>query len=294
MQGTAPAQGATPAIPGRPRNWLITGVSSGFGRALARAALARGDQVAGTVRSARAKLLFEELVPGRAHGVRLDVADRDGVRRAVEALDPFLGGIDVLVSNAGYALIGAVEEASDEEIQALFNVNLFGALTLIQEVLPFMRQRRSGRILCVSCVSGLVGWPSLGIYSATKFALEGLCETLAQELAPIGVKLTLVEPGGLRTDFLGRSARHVRRTIADYDPTVGAAKRILAEHAGREPGDPRKAAQAVLAIVDSPDPPLRLVLGNAALRYAEEKLARLQKDIERWRALSLGVGVDRS
>jgi NAD(P)-dependent dehydrogenase (short-subunit alcohol dehydrogenase family) len=267
-------------------------VSSGLGRALAQAALDRGDQVAGTVRSLRAKALFEELAPGRAHGVRLNVADRADVRRAVEALEPLLGGIDVLVSNAGYGLIGGVEEANDEEIQAQFDVNVFGPLTLIQGVLPFMRQRRSGRIVCISSVLGLIGWPSLGIYAASKFALEGLCETLAHELAAVGVKLILVEPGGLRTDFLGRSAHQAQRTIADYQDTVGVCKRILAEHAGRQPGDPRKAAQAVLTVVDAPDPPLRLILGREALRYAEEKLARLHTEMERWRTLSLSIGFD--
>jgi NAD(P)-dependent dehydrogenase (short-subunit alcohol dehydrogenase family) len=276
----------------RPRSWLITGVSSGLGRALAQTALSRGDHVAGTVRTPRAKASFEALAPGRAHGVRLDVADRSDVRRAVAALEPFLDGIDVLVSNAGYGLVGGVEEASDEEIQAQFDVNVFGALALIQSVLPFMRQRRAGRIVCISAVSGLVGWPSLGIYCGSKFALEGICESLAFELTAVGVKLTLIEPGRLRTEFARRSARHAQRTITDYDETVGACKRILAEHAGHEPGDPQKAARAILAVVDAPEPPLRLILGRDALRYTEEKLARLQGELEHWRALSLSIGVD--
>lgn len=270
-------------------NWLITGVSSGLGRALASAALARGDQVAGTVRSARAKSALEALAPGRAHGVRVDMADRADVRRAVEALEPYLGGIDVLVSNAGHALIGGVEEASEEEIQAQLDVNVLGPLALIQGVLPFMRRRRSGRILCISSVSGLVGWPSLGVYSGSKFALEGFCETLALELTPVNIKLTLVEPGSLRTDFATRSLRHTQRVITDYDDTVGVCRRSFAERAGQEPGDPRKVAEALLAIVDAPDPPLRLILGKDAVRYTQEKLAHLQKEMERWQFLSQGI-----
>jgi NAD(P)-dependent dehydrogenase (short-subunit alcohol dehydrogenase family) len=276
----------------RHRRWLITGVSSGLGKALAQAALARGDDVAGTVRTSRAKADFEKLAPGRAHGVRVDMADRADVRRAVIALEPLLGGIDVLVSNAGYALVGGVEEASEDEIQAQLDVNVLGPLALIQGVLPFMRQRRAGRIVCISSVSGLVGWPSLGVYSGAKFALEGLCETLALELVPVGVKLTLIEPGGLRTDFGTRSARQTRRVIADYDDTVGTCRRVFAEHAGHEPGDPAKAAQAVLAVVDAPDPPLRLILGEDALRYTKEKLGRLQAEMERWKALSLSIGFE--
>jgi NAD(P)-dependent dehydrogenase (short-subunit alcohol dehydrogenase family) len=276
----------------KPRSWLITGVSSGLGRAIAKAALGRGDEVAGTVRTARAKTAFEALARGRAHAVRVDMANREDVRRAVVELEPFLGGIDVLVSNAGHALVGGVEEASEEEIQAQLDVNVLGPLALIQGVLPFMRQRRAGRIVCISSVSGLVGWPSLGVYSGSKFALEGFCETLALELTAVNVKLTLVEPGGLRTDFGIRSARRTQRMIADYDQTVGACRRQFAERAGREPGDPRKAARAIMTIVDAPDPPLRLILGQDALHYTEGKLDRLRKEMEQWRGLSLGIGLD--
>jgi NAD(P)-dependent dehydrogenase (short-subunit alcohol dehydrogenase family) len=155
-----------------------------------------------------------------------------------------------------------------------------------------MRERRAGRIVCVTSVSGLVGWPSLGIYSGSKFALEGICETLAQEVATLGIKVILIEPGGLRTDFAGRSAGHAARTIEDYDATVGASKRILAEHAGHEPGDPRKAAEAVMVVVDADEPPLRLLLGPDALRYTVGKLGALQAEMERWKQLTLGTGFD--
>jgi NAD(P)-dependent dehydrogenase (short-subunit alcohol dehydrogenase family) len=271
---------------------LITGVSSGFGRALAEAALEKGDLVAGTVRTEVARRKFEELAPGRSRGVLLDVTDRAAIVRSVVEVEEWAGGIDVLVNNAGYGLVGGVEEAGDSEIRAQFEVNVFGALAVIQAVLPLMRRQRSGRIVCVSSVSGLVGWPSLGIYSGSKFALEGICETLAQEVAPLGIRVILVEPGGLRTDFAGRSSAHAAKTIVDYDATVGACKRILAEHAGHEAGDPRKAAQAVLTAVEAESPPLRLLLGADALRYTSNKLTAFTDEMERWKFLSLGIGYD--
>ncbi len=278
--------------PGRPRTWLITGVSSGFGRALAEAALEKGDHVAGTVRTEVARRKFEQLAPGRSLGVLLDVTDRAAIVRSVVEVEEWTGGIDMLVNNAGYGLVGGVEEASDSEIRAQFEVNVFGTLAVIQAVLPLMRRQRSGRIVCVSSVSGLVGWPSLGIYSGSKFALEGICETLAQEVAPLGIRVILVEPGGLRTDFAGRSSAHAAKTIVDYDATVGACKRILAEHAGHEAGDPRKAAQAVLSAVGAESPPLRLLLGADALQYTSNKLAAFTDEMERWKSLSLGIGYD--
>jgi NAD(P)-dependent dehydrogenase (short-subunit alcohol dehydrogenase family) len=275
------------------KTWLITGVSSGLGRALAQAALDEGHRVAGTVRTDAARREFEKTVPGRSHAVLLDVSDRAAVARSVAEVEAWSGGgIDVLVNNAGYGFVGGVEEASEAEIRAQFEVNVFGAVAVIQAVLPFMRRRRAGRIVCVTSVSGLVGWPSLGIYSGSKFALEGICETLAQEVAPLGIKVTLVEPGGLRTDFAGRSSMRAAQTIADYDASVGACKRILAEHAGHEPGDPRKAAQAILTVVQAESPPLRLVLGADALQYTSNKLATLTDEMERWKSLSLGIGCD--
>jgi NAD(P)-dependent dehydrogenase (short-subunit alcohol dehydrogenase family) len=278
--------------PGKPRTWLITGVSSGFGRALAEEALENGDRVAGTVRTEVARRKCEEHAPGRSLGVLLDVTDRAAIVRSVVEVEEWAGGIDVLVNNAGYGLVGGVEEASDTEVRAQFEVNVFGALAVIQAVLPLMRRQRSGRIVCVSSVSGLVGWPSLGIYSGSKFALEGICETLAQEVAPLGIRVILVEPGGLRTDFAGRSSARAAKTIVDYDATVGACKRILAEHAGHEAGDPRKAAQAVLTAVEAESPPLRLLLGADALQYTSNKLAAFTAEMERWKFLSLGIGYD--
>jgi NAD(P)-dependent dehydrogenase (short-subunit alcohol dehydrogenase family) len=274
------------------KTWFITGVSSGLGRALAEAALQRGDRVAGSTRSAAAGEEFERLSPGRAIALRLDVVDEAAVHAAVAAVEGATGGIDILVNNAGYGLVGGVEAASLAEIRAQFDVNVFGAIACMQAVLPAMRARRAGRILNISSVSGLVGWPSLGIYSGTKFALEGISETLAMELAGLGVHLTLIEPGGLRTDFATRSRARTQRTLGDYDATVGACMRLLDEHAGHEAGDPRKAAAAILRVADAPNPPLRLLLGADALGYARAGLAQRRDEIEAWADLSDSIGFD--
>jgi NAD(P)-dependent dehydrogenase (short-subunit alcohol dehydrogenase family) len=268
------------------RHWLITGVSSGFGRALAHAALQRGDRVTGTVRTEGASSALMQAAPGRAVVRLLDVTDEASVRRTVAAAESETGPIDVVVNNAGYGLVAGVEEASLAEIRAQFEVNLFGAIAVMQAVLPFLRARRAGRIINISSVSGLVGWPSLGIYSASKFALEGICETLAQEVAPLGIQVILVEPGGFRTDFAGRSRAESERRIEDYEASVGANREILRLHAGHEPGDPAKAAQAILKIADAPRPPLRLLLGADALGYAKRKFQQQAAETEAWTTLS--------
>jgi len=264
------------------KRWLITGTGSGLGRALAEAALKRGDRVAAIQRGG-------DDIPG-AITWRLDVRDSAALEQAVREAEVELAGIDVLVPNAGYGLVGGVEEASDAEWRDQFDVNFFSVMTLLRAALPGMRARRSGRILVISSVSGLVGWPSLGPYSASKFALEGAVETLALETAPLGIEVTLIEPGGLRTGFSTRSRRPSARTISDYDATVGQSRRLLAEHAGTEAGDPVKAADAILAMADHPDPPLRLLLGEDALLYAEGKLNQQREEIERWRELTLAIG----
>ncbi len=277
------------------KHWFITGVSSGFGRAIAQAALHRADRVTGTVRTEQARAAFLQGAGERA-GKRatirlLDVTDEQAVRRVVAATERDDGPIDIVVNNAGYGLVAGVEEASLAEARAQFDVNLFGALAVIQAVLPFLRARRAGRILNISSVSGLVGWPSLGIYTASKFALEGICETLAQEVAPLGIHVVLIEPGGFRTEFSGRSRAQSARTIDDYEASVGANRRILREHAGHEPGDPAKAAQAILQIADASQPPLRLMLGSDALGYWKRKLEQQTAEIEAWTAVSRSTDV---
>jgi NAD(P)-dependent dehydrogenase (short-subunit alcohol dehydrogenase family) len=273
-------------------NWLITGVSGGLGRALGVAALARGDQVAGTVRKPADLAAFEALSPGRAHGFLADMLDEASIRAAVDAAEARLGGIDVLVGNAGYGLIGAVEESSLAEIRAQFEVNVFGPIATIQAVLPYFRKRRAGHIITITSVSGVAAWAGTGIYCGSKHALEGVTQTLAQEVAELGIKVTNVEPGGMRTDYAGRSMIISERKVADYDGAARNAERILGDHAGHEPGDPAKVAAAILAIAGADDPPLQLLLGADAMLYATRQLAAFQTEIGRWAKLSLSTGFD--
>jgi NAD(P)-dependent dehydrogenase (short-subunit alcohol dehydrogenase family) len=274
-------------------NWLITGVASGLGRALAAAALARGDAVAGTVRGPADAAAFEALAPGRAMAFMLDLADAAAIAEMAAGAERALGGVDVLVNNAGYGLVGAVEEASLAEVRALFEVNVFSPLALIQAVLPAMRARRAGRIINVTSVSGLAVWAGTGAYCASKWALEGAALTLADEVEPLGIKVTNIEPGGMRTDYAGRSLRRTQRTIDDYDGgPAHAAGLILADHGGHEPGDPAKVAAAILKVADAEAPPRQLLLGADAIRYATLRLARLQTEIGEWAAVTLSTAFD--
>lgn len=273
-------------------NWLVTGGSRGLGRAIARAALDAGHRVAVTVRSEADAAAFQALDETRAFAWRHDLADRAPPTDLIDAIWSDLGPVDVFVSNAGYGLAGAVEEADDEEVERLFAVNVFGPLRLLRALLPRMRARRAGRIIVMSSVSGLVGWPALGLYSGAKFALEGLCETLALELAPLGLSLTLVEPGGFRTDFSKGSLVACARTIPDYAETAGRNRAVLAEHHGHEPGDPTKLASAILDLARLETPPRRLLLGRDALSYVTDKLARDAAERAAFGHLTLGTDFD--
>jgi NAD(P)-dependent dehydrogenase (short-subunit alcohol dehydrogenase family) len=273
-------------------NWLITGVSGGLGRALALAALARGDQVAGTVRKPADLAAFEALSPGRAHGFLADMTDEASIRTAVDGAEAKLGGLDVLVGNAGYGLVGAIEESSLAEIRAQFEVNVFGPTAAIQAVLPHFRARRAGHIITITSVSGVAAWAGTGVYCGSKHALEGVTQTLAQEVAELGIKVTNVEPGGMRTDYAGRSLIVSERKIADYDGAARNAERILSDHAGHEPGDPAKVAAAILAVAGADEPPLQLLLGADAMLYATRQLAAFQTEIGRWAGLTLSTGYD--
>src|ERR1700722_1650084 len=272
--------------------WLITGVSAGLGKALAEAALVRGDKVAGTVRTAEALAAFEALAPHRAFGFLLDVTDETAAHEVAAKAELATGGLDVLVNNAGYGLVGAVEGPSLAEIRAQFEVNVFGPIAMIQAVLPFMRGRRAGRIVNITSVSGVATWAGTGIYCGSKFALEGVTQTLAQEVAELGIKVINVEPGGMRTDYAGRSLIVSERKISDYDGAARNAERILGDHAGHEPGDPAKVAAAILAIAGADDPPLQLLLGADAVLYATRQLAAFQTEIGSWAKLSLSTGFD--
>ncbi len=272
------------------KRWLITGVGGGLGAALAEAALQRGDKVAGTVRSKARRLAFQALAPGGALGFELDLRDQAAIAGVAAAAEKALGGIDVLVNNAGYGLVGAVEECSAGEIEDQFAVNVFGQLAMIRAVLPFMRAARGGHVINVTSVSGLATWAGTGVYCASKWALEAIGETLAAEVAELGIKVTNVAPGGMRTDYAGRSLVTAKAPIADYDGAARKAELILADHAGSEAGDPVRVAQAILTVADAENPPLRLLLGTDALHYAEAQIASLQADIEAWKAVTLSTG----
>ena len=271
------------------KTWLITGVSGGLGREIALAALARGDTVVGTVRKAKDADAFELL---GGHALILDVTDEAAVRDGVAQAAAITGTIDVLVNNAGYGLVGAVEEASLDEVRAQFETNVIGPLALLKAVLPAMRARRSGRIINITSISGLAVWAGTGVYCASKWALEGLTQTLAAEVAELGIKVTNVAPGGLRTRFSTGSKATVATKFADYDGLARDAERTMSDHAGHEPGDPTKAAQAILTVADEEAPPMHLLLGDDALKYAGYAAAGLRADIDAWKDLTLSIGFD--
>ena len=274
--------------------WLITGAGGGLGRALMTAALARGDKVAGTVRDRKLVAELEALAPGRAHVLIADMADEASVHAAVEAAEEKLGGLDILINNAGYGLVGAVEEASLAEVRAQFEVNVYGPIAAIQAALPHFRRRKAGHIINITSVSGLAAWAGTGIYSGSKHALEGVGRTLAQEVGPLGIKVTNIEPGGIRTDFAGRSLRVTERKIDDYTDTAHNAERSLGSHTGQEGGDPAKMAAAILRIAGQPDAPLQLLLGADAVHYATQSWASFQEEFGRWAAVSLSTAYSES
>ena len=278
-----------------PRSWFITGISSGLGRAIAQAALDHGDVVVGTARQ-QADIDAFDALSERAIGMMLDVTDEAAIHTVVadaEAkIKDLTGGIDILVNNAGYGLIGAVEEASLDEIRAQFEVNVFGAIAVIQAALPFMRGRRAGHIINISSISGLAPWPGTGVYGASKYALEGFAQNLAQEVAELGIHVTNVEPGALRTDFAGRSLITAARQIDDYNGAARDALRTLQGEAARETGDPVKAAQAILKMLEAEKPPLHFLLGADALYYAGDKLGSMQAEIAKWAPLTVNIDFD--
>lgn len=274
------------------RTWFITGVSSGFGRALAERLLERGERVVGTFRNAAGVAEFETLAPGRSLGVMVDVTNAAGVRQAIHDAEERTDGIDVLVNNAGYGLEGAIEEVTLDQVRHQFEVNVFGAVATIQAVLPHMRKRQAGHIVNITSMGGLTTFAGLGIYHGSKFALEGLSEALAKEVAPLGIKVTIVEPGGFRTNWAGASLVRAERTIDAYEATAGAARKRRADGNGRQPGDPRKAADAIILAVDAQEPPLHLLLGRDALQFVGQKLGALQSEVMKWAPVSAGTDFD--
>jgi len=272
--------------------WLITGSSTGFGRSLTEAVLKQGDRVIATARKPEQLDDLVQHYPDAVKAVRLDVTQPQEASNAVDAALTTFGRIDVLVNNAGYGSLGALEEISDAVVRQQFETNVFGALNVTRAVLPVMRRQRSGHILNISSIGGFVAFPGVGAYNGSKFALEGLSEALAQEVAHLGIKVTIVEPGAFRTDFSGRSLVLPEQRIDDYAETSGKVLDWATGVDGQQPGDPDKAAAAMIQVVESDNPPLRLLLGEDAVTLMENKLRSLKEELETWKAVSLSTAFE--
>jgi len=275
-----------PAITEKPV-WFITGCSTGFGRELAKHALERGYRTVVTARNPDE--VKEVAAEGEALAIKLDVTDQGQIDVAIKAAEAKYGRIDVLVNNAGIGYFAAVEESEEKEVRRMFEINVFGLSRMIHAVLPGMRQRRKGFIVNISSVAGLRSFPSLGYYDATKFAVEGLSEALWQEVEPLGIKVMLVEPSGFRTDWAGRSANESKKRIADYAATAGVWRNEMRADSGKQPGDPVRAAKAIIEAVASLNPPHHLLLGNDAYEGATAKLEALGKEFKAWESVSRGA-----
>jgi NAD(P)-dependent dehydrogenase (short-subunit alcohol dehydrogenase family) len=262
--------------------WIITGCSTGFGRELAKQTLAKGYKVAVTARNLND---IQDIVADYSDtsiALQLDVTKSQEIKAAVEQVNQKFGQIDVLVNNAGIGYFGAIEESEDKEVRRMFEINYFGLVDMTNKVLPTMRKQRSGHIINIASIAGLVGFPAVGHYNATKFAVDGVSESLSKELAPLGIKVTIISPSGFRTDWAGRSANEATETIDDYKQTAEANKNNIRNASGNQAGDPVRGAEAIIKVTEVENPPLHLLLGNAALNLAREKLNVLKKDYDAW------------
>ncbi|KQR72931.1 oxidoreductase [Rhizobium sp. Leaf341] len=274
-------------MPTSKRTWLITGCSTGFGRALAEILIARGDTVFATARNPQQ---IGDLVDGHAnaHALKLDVTSREDIAAAAARVEE-AGGVDVLVNNAGYGYLTAFEEGDEAGYRAQFEANVFGLIAMTKAVLPSMRARATGHIVNIASVGGLVGNPGSSYYAATKFAVVGMSEALSKEVGALGIKVTVIEPGPFRTDWAGRSLQSAAGRIDAYAKTVHERLDQVAELSGHQPGDPIRAAEAIIQAVESEQPPLNLILGAPGLKSVREKLATLTAEIDRWEPVTLGA-----
>ena len=268
------------------QKWLITGVSTGLGRAFAQAALTAGHTVVGTVRSEEDLRAFQELKPGYAHGRILDVTDEAAVLNVITEVEQSVGPLDVVVANAGYGLEGTFEETPLADVRRQFEVNVFGTVATLQAALPHMRRRRRGHLMAVTSMGGLMAVPGMSAYCGSKFALEGISESLAQEVAQFGIQVTALAPGSFRTDWAGRSMVRAGRHIADYDALFEPIREARAAKSGRQAGDPESAAQILLDVVDAEKAPLHLVLGKDALHLVRKRITALGAELDHWEAVS--------
>ena len=269
--------------------WLITGCSTGFGRELAKHVLSLGNKAGVAARKTEDIADIVSAYPDTALALKLDVTKHEEIKDAVKQTLEKFGRIDVLVNNAGIGYFGAIEESEDAAVRNMFEINVFGLAKMTQEVLPIMRKQRSGHIVNIASIGGLVGFPAVGFYNATKFAVDGLSESLSKDVAPLGIKVTIVAPSGFRTDWAGRSAANSEVVIDDYKATAGANKDTIRGYSGNQPGDPVRAAAAMVKAVESANPPLRLLLGKAALKGARNKLEVLKKDFDAWEETTVGA-----
>lgn len=269
--------------------WFISGCSTGFGRALSLELLAQGYQVVVTARKVADIADILAIDEANTLGLALDVTVPEQITAAVKAAIAHFGRIDVLVNNAGIGYFGAVEESEEAEVRRMFEINVFGLAKLTQEVLPHMRKQRSGHILNVASIGGLRSFPGVGFYNATKYAVDGLSEALYKEVSPLGIKVTVICPSGFRTDWAGRSAKNTSISIPDYATTAQKNMGDIRAISGNQAGDPVKAAKAMIQVTEAENPPLRLLLGAAALKGARLKLEELRNDFETWADVSEGA-----
>jgi NAD(P)-dependent dehydrogenase (short-subunit alcohol dehydrogenase family) len=269
--------------------WFITGCSTGFGRELAKEVLAAGNKAAVASRNTDDVKEIIADYPDTAIAVKLDVTKVNEITAAVEQVNQKFGRIDVLVNNAGIGYFGAIEESEDDAVRNMFEINFWGLANVTKAVLPTLRKQRSGQIVNVASIGGLVGFPGVGFYNATKFAVDGYSEALAKETAQLGIKVMVVAPSGFRTDWAGRSANDSPVVIDDYKDTAGKNRNTIRDYSGKQPGDPVRAAKAIVKAVNDANPPLHLLLGAAALKGGRNKLDVLKKDFDAWEETTTGA-----
>lgn len=268
------------------RIWFITGISSGLGKALAQTVIDKGDFVIGTFRSQTQLEMFNHDYKGKAFGIKMDITSPNEIEQAYNIINDQFGTMDVLVNNAGFGFAGAIEETSDAEAREVFDANFFGTLQVTQKALPLFRRQKSGHIIQISSHGGFKAFPGFGLYNASKFAIEGFSEALAIELAPLGIKVTIVEPGPFRTNFAGQSFKQAKVVIDDYNETAGTFRQRMQAVDGKQEGDPIKASQAIFDITTLQSPPLRLPLGKIAVLSLTAKLDSVANDLNNFRAVA--------
>ncbi len=276
-------------MPNTSRVWFITGSSTGFGRLLAEEVLRRGERVIATARDVSKVDDLAEQYPDHARAFPLDVSRPEQIALIAEQAIAAFGQVDVLVNNAGYGVNGAIEEVAEDEFDPMIQTNVYGLIRTTRAFLPHFRERRSGHILNLSSIGGLIASPGWGFYNTTKFAVEGFSEALAGEMKPLGVHVTVIEPGPFRTDFLGRSGKLAVRELPEYKDTAGKARDYLRNGNGKQPGDPQRAIEAMIEVADSEDPPVHLLLGKSALNRFRDRLTQWEKDLKTWEGVTVGA-----